>query len=87
MEIPVCEVVSSTSVQSAENLNTESNTFHKYGIKSGIVTFETDMAGMYRFGSGPFFVIFRHLSRYLSIQINQLLINSFPQLTISIISG
>jgi hypothetical protein len=33
-------------VQTAENKVSETNTFHKYGIKSGIVTFETDMMGM-----------------------------------------
>jgi hypothetical protein len=33
-------------VQTVENQATEAYTFHKYGIKSGIVTFETSMAGM-----------------------------------------
>lgn len=33
-------------VQTVENKTTEANTFHKYGIKSGIVTFETSMVGM-----------------------------------------
>lgn len=30
----------------SENVVTETPSFHKYGIKSGIVTFETDMLGM-----------------------------------------
>jgi hypothetical protein len=33
-------------VQAVENKTTEAYTFHKYGIKSGIVTFETSMVGM-----------------------------------------
>jgi hypothetical protein len=33
-------------VQTVENQTTEAYTFHKYGIKSGIVTFETSMVGM-----------------------------------------
>jgi hypothetical protein len=33
-------------VQTVENQTTEAYTFHKYGIKSGIVTFETSIVGM-----------------------------------------
>jgi hypothetical protein len=38
--------VTTTPVQSAEVQTTEASAFHKYGIKSGIVTFETDMISM-----------------------------------------
>jgi hypothetical protein len=35
-----------TPVQTIDNQPTETYTFHKYGIKSGVVTFETNMVGM-----------------------------------------
>ena len=37
---------STEQVQAPENIVTETPSFHKYGIKSGIVTFETDIVGM-----------------------------------------